>query len=84
MRISVFGANGGTGRVLVRQAVDAGHEVVAVTRRPDEFPFTHPRLIIAKADVHDSQAVYRAVEGSEAVLSPGRAVHQQAHHCNGF
>jgi putative NADH-flavin reductase len=69
MRISVFGANGGSGRVLVRQAVDAGHEVVAVTRRPDEFPFTHPRLIIAKADVHDSQAVYRAVEGSEAVLS---------------
>jgi len=69
MRISVFGANGGTGRVLVRQAVDAGHEVVAVTRRPDEFPFTHPRLIIAKADVHGSQAVYRAVEGSEAVLS---------------
>jgi putative NADH-flavin reductase len=40
-----------------------------VTRRPDEFPFTHPRLIIAKVDVHDSQAVYRAVEGSEAVLS---------------
>lgn len=69
MRISVFGANGGTGRVLVRQAVDSGHEVVAVTRRPDEFPFTHPRLIVAKADVHDSQAVYRAIEGAEAVLS---------------
>jgi uncharacterized protein YbjT (DUF2867 family) len=69
MRISVFGANGGTGRVLVRQALDAGHEVVAVTRRPGEFPLTHPRLVIVGADVRDSQAVRRAVEGAGAVLS---------------
>ena len=38
MRLSVFGANGATGRLLVRQALDAGHEVTAVTRRPAEFP----------------------------------------------
>jgi nucleoside-diphosphate-sugar epimerase len=69
MRITIFGANGGTGRVLVRQALDAGHEVVAVTRRPGEFPLTHPRLVIAGADVRDRQAVCGAVEGSEAVLS---------------
>jgi nucleoside-diphosphate-sugar epimerase len=55
--------------MLVRQALDAGHEVVAVTRRPGEFPFTHPRLVIAGADARDGQAVYRAVEGSGAVLS---------------
>lgn len=69
MRISIFGANGGTGRVLVRQALDAGHEVVAVTRRPGEFPFTHPRLVIAGADVRDIRAVCSALEGSGAVLS---------------
>jgi putative NADH-flavin reductase len=69
MRISIFGANGGTGRVLVRQALDAGHEVVAVTRRPGEFPFAHPRLVIVGADVRDGQAVRHAVEGAGAVLS---------------
>jgi putative NADH-flavin reductase len=69
MRITIFGANGGTGRVLVRQALDAGHEVVAVTRRPGEFPLAHPRLVIAGADVRDSQAVRGAVEGAGAVLS---------------
>jgi putative NADH-flavin reductase len=69
MRLTVFGANGGTGRVLVRQALDAGHEVTAVTRRPTEFPFTHPRLVLAGADVHDNRAVTRTLDGSDAVLS---------------
>ncbi|WP_222849191.1 NAD(P)H-binding protein [Trebonia kvetii] len=57
MRLSVFGANGGTGRLLVRQALDAGDEVTAVTRRPAEFPFTHPHLIVVRADVAEVQAV---------------------------
>lgn len=69
MRLTVFGANGGTGRILVGQALEAGHEVVAVTRRPAGFPFTHPRLVIAGADVHDGQAVSSALRGSDAVLS---------------
>jgi putative NADH-flavin reductase len=69
MRLTVFGANGATGRVLVRQALDAGHEVAAVTRRPADFPFAHPRLLVAGADVRDGRAVTRALDGSEAVLS---------------
>jgi putative NADH-flavin reductase len=69
MRIVVFGANGGTGRLLTQQALDAGHEVVAVTRKPDQFPLAHPRLTVVGADVLDGAAVTRAVEGSEAVLS---------------
>jgi putative NADH-flavin reductase len=69
VRLTAFGANGGTGRLLVRQALDAGHEVVAVTRHPAEFPFAHPRLVVAKADVRDDGAVASAIEGSDAVLS---------------
>lgn len=69
MLLSVFGANGGTGRLLIRQALDAGHEVTAVTRRPADFPFAHPRLFVAGADVADGRAVTRAMEGSQAVLS---------------
>ncbi|MET7418933.1 NAD(P)H-binding protein [Dactylosporangium sp. NPDC005555] len=34
MRLTVFGATGPTGRRLVDQAVEAGHEVTAVTRHP--------------------------------------------------
>ncbi|WP_426513419.1 NAD(P)-dependent oxidoreductase [Dactylosporangium sp. McL0621] len=69
MRIVVFGANGGTGRVLVRQALTAGHEVVAVTRQPAAFPVTHDRLTVAGADIGDSDLVARIVAGADAVLS---------------
>ncbi|MET9029968.1 hypothetical protein ABZW96_30720 [Nocardia sp. NPDC004168] len=31
MRITVFGANGPTGRLLTGQALDAGHEVSVIT-----------------------------------------------------
>jgi putative NADH-flavin reductase len=69
MRIVVFGANGLTGRLLSEQALAAGHEVAAVTRQPADFPITHERLSVVEADVHDAQAVDRAVEGSDVVLS---------------
>jgi putative NADH-flavin reductase len=69
MRITLFGANGGTGRLLTRQALDAGHTVVAVTRRPGEFPVNHPRLVVAEADAYDREAVGSAIAGADAVLS---------------
>jgi putative NADH-flavin reductase len=69
MRIVIFGANGATGRVLTRQALAAGHEVVAVTRRPADLPVMHDRLTVVEADVHDGAAVDRAVEGADVVLS---------------
>jgi putative NADH-flavin reductase len=69
VRIVVFGANGQTGRLLTEQALAAGHDVAAVTRRPAEFPLTHDRLAVVTADVRDAQAVDRAVEGADVVLS---------------
>lgn len=69
MRIVIFGANGRTGRLLVEQALAAGHDVTAVTRRPVDFPITHDRLNVVEADVHDPEAVDQAVAGADAVLS---------------
>lgn len=69
MRITVFGAHGATGRILTEQALAAGHQVSAVTRRPGDFPISHQNLRVVEADVHDELAVDRAIEGAEAVLS---------------
>jgi uncharacterized protein YbjT (DUF2867 family) len=68
VRTVVFGATGPTGRQLVEQALAAGHEAVAVTRRPDSIP-ARPGLAVAIADIADPEAVDRAVAGSDAVLS---------------
>lgn len=69
MRIVIFGANGATGRLLVAQTLAAGNDVVAVTRRPAEFPFGHERLRVMAADARDGQGVDRAVRGADSVLS---------------
>jgi putative NADH-flavin reductase len=68
MCIVVFGANGPTGHQLIDQAMAAGHQVVAVTRRPQSIS---PRdgLTVVGADVADSDAVKAAIAGSDAVLS---------------
>ena len=69
MKIVIFGANGQTGRLLTGQALAAGHDVAAATRRPAQFPITHDRLVVVEADVHDAAAVDRAVQGADVVLS---------------
>ncbi len=68
MRIAVFGANGPTGRHLTDQALAAGHEVVAVTRRPGSLS-TRPGLAVAVADATDPAAVDAAIRRTDAVLS---------------
>ncbi|MFJ3798918.1 NAD(P)-dependent oxidoreductase [Streptomyces sp. NPDC090088] len=69
MKLAVFGANGPTGRRVAARAVGQGHSVVAVTRRPEEFPLRDARLRVVGADVSDPEAVARAVAGQEAVIS---------------
>jgi putative NADH-flavin reductase len=68
MRLTVFGASGGTGRWLLEQALGVGHQVTAVTRRPASIP---PRdwLSVVGADVADVDAVDVTIAGSDAVLS---------------
>jgi putative NADH-flavin reductase len=69
MRIVIFGANGPTGRLLAAQSAAAGHETVAVTRRPNTFPLRDDRVKVVAGDVLDPDAVAGFVEGSDAVLS---------------
>jgi len=69
MRIVVFGANGPTGRLLTRRALDEGHDVTAFTRHPLDFPVTHDALTVAGGDVGDETAVSDAVRGQHVVLS---------------
>ncbi|WP_406387347.1 NAD(P)-dependent oxidoreductase [Streptomyces sp. NBC_00887] len=69
MKLTIFGANGPTGRQATEQAVAEGHAVTAVTRHPEQFPLSHPRLQVLGADVFDAGAVERAVAGQEAVIS---------------
>ena len=69
MRLTVFGANGPTGQLLTRLALDEENEVVAFTRHPDTFPLEDQHLRVAGGDVHDAGAVAAAIDGAYAVVS---------------
>ncbi|MDT5104505.1 MAG: hypothetical protein QOI25_2018 [Mycobacterium sp.] len=69
MKLAIFGANGQTGRLATALALNAGHQVVAVTRRPREFPLAGPGLTVSEADVRDASAIRPVVAGVDAVVS---------------
>lgn len=69
MKLVVFGGSGPTGSRVIRQALDAGHRIVAASRRPDDFPIQAKGLQVTLADVEDGAAVERLVAAGEAVIS---------------
>ncbi|MGW2862814.1 NAD(P)-dependent oxidoreductase [Streptomyces sp. NPDC001205] len=69
MRLTVFGATGGIGQEIVKQALTAGHEVTAVVRDPARFAVTGPGLAVFQADLTDPESLREAVAGRDAVLS---------------
>jgi putative NADH-flavin reductase len=69
MQVVVFGATGGTGRELVKQALGHGHSVRAFVRNPDRLKVVHHRLEVVQGDVLDNKAVGAAIAGQDAVLS---------------
>jgi len=78
MKLTVFGASGGTGSQVVSQALDAGHEVVAVVRDPARLPVSHPNLAVVTADVMRSGDITEAVTGRDAIISAlGRSRRRQ-------
>ena len=70
IKMTVFGATGGIGGHVVRQALAAGHQVTAVVRDPARFDVTHPALEVATVPGLTDPEVLRAVlEGSDAAIS---------------
>lgn len=68
MKILVIGATGGTGRCVVENALQAGHEVTAFARTPEKITLQHDRLHIAQGDVLDADTLLHAMLGQQAVI----------------
>jgi len=68
MKLLIIGSTGGTGRELVKQALEQGYEVTAFARTPSKLGISHHNLCIAQGDVTDQASVEAAVAGQDAVL----------------
>src|SRR5437762_6675764 len=68
MKLTVFGATGRIGGLVVQQALDAGDEVVAIVR--SEHQGKHPNLEVVRVPgLSDPAALVPAVKGSDAAIS---------------
>jgi uncharacterized protein YbjT (DUF2867 family) len=69
MNLLVLGATGGTGRLVVEQALAAGHTVTALVRSPEKLSTSQPNLHVVTGSATDREYVARAMEGADAVIS---------------
>ena len=67
MTIAVFGGTGKTGRLVVAQALAAGHKVKVLARDPDKIPGAFG-LEFVKGDVLDGGKVMATLTGCEAAV----------------
>jgi uncharacterized protein YbjT (DUF2867 family) len=69
MNLAVLGATGRTGRLVVEQALAAGHSVTALVRSPEKLTMGNPNLRLVTGQATDTSALTRALEGADAVIS---------------
>ena len=68
MNALVFGASGGTGRELVKQALTQGHSVTAFVRDPTKFEIKQANLKVVQGDVANYESVARALQNQDATI----------------
>ena len=68
MKVLVLGATGGTGRLIVRDALEKGHSVVAMVRSKTSAPDL-PGADIIEGDARHEDALMHALIGCHAVVS---------------
>ena len=69
MKLVVLGATGGTGRLVVEQALAAGHTVTALVRSPEKLTIRNSSLRVVAGQATDAGDVAQALEGADAVIS---------------
>lgn len=68
MNITIFGATGTIGRLVVAQALERGDAVTAFTRDAAKIGTRHPDLEVIEGDVTDPTACAPAVKDADAVV----------------
>jgi hypothetical protein len=67
--VTVFGGTGKIGQHVVRRLLDDGHHVTALVRSPEKLEITDDDLDVIVAELSDTAAIRKAVDGADAVIS---------------
>jgi nucleoside-diphosphate-sugar epimerase len=69
VNVTVFGATGQIGRLVVADLLTGGHRVTAYVRNPATLQDTSPGLAIVTGELPDAKRIRGAVHGADAVIS---------------
>lgn len=72
MQLAMFGATGGTGRLVLEKALAGGHQVKLLARNPEKLPAemrSNPAVRVIQGDARDPLVVNQVVSGVDAVVS---------------
>lgn len=79
MLVTVFGASGQTGRLIVENLLRRGHSVRAFLRDPSKLALADPNLTMFAGNALDSKAVDEAITGADAVISALGSTRKEKH-----
>jgi putative NADH-flavin reductase len=69
MKIALIGATGFVGKAVLEEAESRGHDIIAISRNPENVAVKNGHVKAVKADVLNASEVKKAVEGVDAVIS---------------
>ena len=72
--IVIYGATGEVGSHVVEEALNRGHRVTAVSRRPEQVERRHANLSVVKGDLLDQDSITQIVTGQDVVIVSVRGV----------
>lgn len=68
MKIALIGATGFVGGVVLKEAIERGHEVTAIVRNPQKLS-PQKNLVVEKGDVLDSDTLSQSLKGHDLLIS---------------
>jgi len=69
-RICIIGGTGFVGRVIARQAIDAGHQVIVTSRHPERArDMLVNGIQVLKSDITTGKGIAQAIQGCDTVIN---------------
>ena len=68
MKLTIFGATGGTSKQLVDQALTARNHVVVYVRNSSKLGLMHKYLTILEGELANQKMIEHAISGADAVI----------------
>jgi hypothetical protein len=69
MKVTLFGATGRTGGLVMERALSTGHEVTVLVRDPSKLKQPQAGLHVIQGDARQAGAVAETVQGTDVVIS---------------